>query len=160
MSGWFFSWRTCSFACIELLFLHTTSPVEFTAVVSQDFSICFQPTVVQVSVLCLRRTDILNTLGLTLRYHLSCCRGSTRKGKSLCPYHTHNFVHITHPAVWWLQKTYLFHMKSIISIINNFTCACFPLRSSFVLLRLKIMTTWDGRALDDKTVANKNRTPW
>ena len=46
-----------------LLFLHTLSPGAFTAIfVRQDFSICFQPTVVQISVLCLRRTDILGFL--------------------------------------------------------------------------------------------------
>ena len=47
----------------RLLSLHTLSPVASTAMfVSQDFSICFQPTVVEVSAVCLRRTDILDTM--------------------------------------------------------------------------------------------------
>ena len=45
-----------------LVSLHKSSPFEFTAIESQDFSICCQPTVVQVSALCLRRTDILGSL--------------------------------------------------------------------------------------------------
>ena len=46
-----------------LLFLHTLSPVAFTAIlVSQDLSICSQPTAVQVSVLC-RRHTFLNSVG-------------------------------------------------------------------------------------------------
>ena len=45
-----------------LLFLHTSSRGERTAIAGQDFSTCFQPTVVQVSALCLRRTGILGTL--------------------------------------------------------------------------------------------------
>ena len=45
------------------LFLRTLSLVAFTAIfVSQDFSISFQPTVVQVSALWPRRLDILGTL--------------------------------------------------------------------------------------------------
>ena len=46
-----------------LLFLQTRFLVAFTTIfVSQGFSICFQSAVAQVLPLCLRRTDILDTL--------------------------------------------------------------------------------------------------
>ena len=66
-------------SCTRLLQLHAQQHF-----VSQDFSICLQPTVVQVSALCLRRTDIRGTLSLVHCCRLAYCDGSTRKQKSLC----------------------------------------------------------------------------
>ena len=57
-------------------------------------SICFQPTVVQVSALCLCRTDILGTPWSVRCYRPAC--------------HTYT-AHITHPVVLWLQKTCTFY---------------------------------------------------
>ena len=72
-------------------FSSCTRPLQFNAQQSesQDFSICFQTTVVQVFALCLRRTDVLDHLLSVLCCRLAHCGGSIRKGKSL-------YVHITH----------------------------------------------------------------
>ena len=60
-----------------LLFSHLTSPVEFTATfVSHNQEFVFQPTLVHVSALCWRRTDILDTLWLTLCSRLTYCNGT------------------------------------------------------------------------------------
>ena len=77
-------------AQIALLFLHTLSLVAFTAIFArQDFSICFQPTVVQFCALCRRRTDILGTLRL-VTVLLRIATAALGKERSLC-------VHTTSP---------------------------------------------------------------
>ena len=87
-----------------VLFLHTKSPVEFTALLSQGFGI-FQPTVVQISALCLRRTDILDSLWLTMCCRFSYCNGSTRKKSRWVPTPHSYTAHITYSVFWSLQKT-------------------------------------------------------
>ena len=54
-----------------VLSLHTTSPVEFQYLSVKTLAFVFQPTVVQVSALCLRHTDILDTLWVALCYRLT-----------------------------------------------------------------------------------------
>ena len=98
----------------RLLFLHTLSPVASTAMfVSQDFSIRFQPTVVEVSAVCLRRTDILDTLWLTLWYRVTYCDGSTRKGKSSCVHNT--LVPCAHHALRCFVVTEEIHLFMVMS---------------------------------------------
>ena len=76
-------------AQLALLFLSTLSVVTFTAIcTSQDFGICFRSTVVQISALCLRRENILDTLWLVHYYLLAHCDDSGLKSPCVCISHS------------------------------------------------------------------------
>ena len=90
-----------------LLFLHTLSLVAFTATsVSQDFSICCQLTVVQVSAFV--PSPHRHSLHSVTDVVLSPCvlrRQYSERQVVVCPYHTHT-LRMSHSAVLWLQKTF------------------------------------------------------
>ena len=101
-----------STSCARFLQLHSQQYF-----CSQDFSNCFRPQYeVQVSALCLRRTDILGTLWLVHCY-LACCDGSVWKEKPLCVETT--LTHCAHHSLggflgtegihflrWWAAATH------------------------------------------------------
>ena len=87
-------------SCTPLLQLNSKQSVV------QDFSICFQPTAVQISALFLRRRDILDTLCVTLCYLLTYCNSKTRKGESFSVHIRLYTAHVTRSVVLWLHKTH------------------------------------------------------
>ena len=103
------SWNT-HIAKTALLFLHTLSLLAFTAIrVSQDFSICFQPTAVQVSALCIRRTDIIGTVWWLVHCYRLAHSTAVNGKKSRCVSKPHPYTaHITHSVSLCLHKTYTF----------------------------------------------------